>query len=536
MDVYTRTAFRFAAIVAFGGLIFGLDAALISGTTRFISSEFGLSDLQLGTVVGAPGFGVLFALMATGPICDALGRKKTLLIISSLYLLSAVASMLAPSYESLVGARFLGGLAFTSLSLASMYIGEIAPPHIRGKLVAMNQISIVIGLSAAYAINFGLVQALGEGQSALALMGQDVAVWRIMLGAEVLPALLWLLLVLTIPESPRWLLAAGKEAEARVVMARLMPEGEVHAEVARIKESAGHGSHSAKTLKGRVLDLLDRNVRRAMIVGFVFAIVQPVTGVNAILFYAPMVFEQTGVGTSASFGQTLIIGFVSLIFTVVALALIDRVGRRPLVIVGLIWSVISLMMCSWAFAVATYTLDASAMSGLMVTVPAEVHAALLALEAQTFHSDIAFKQALIAHIGQTAASQYESVLIQAAVTINAPIVLIGIVGFIAAFHLSIGPIMWVVFSEVVPIHIRGIAIPLFAFLSSAISYFVQQFFPWQLNNQGAAEIFMFYGIAGFAGLILLGWILPETKNKSIEEIEALLAVSDSEPEGKLKEA
>lgn len=141
-------ALRYALIVAFGGFVFGLDAALISGTVGFVTTEFALTDLQIGTVVSASGFGVLFALAGVGYIADSLGRKKTLQIIAALYLVSAISSALAPSYWTLVAARFLGGLAFTSLTLASMYIGEIAPPKKRGLLVAMNQINIVIGLSA----------------------------------------------------------------------------------------------------------------------------------------------------------------------------------------------------------------------------------------------------------------------------------------------------------------------------------------------------------------------------------------------------
>ncbi|WP_111980044.1 MFS transporter [Algibacillus agarilyticus] len=524
MNPYSITAFKFATIVAFGGFIFGLDAALISGTVRYLVQDFNLTDLELGTVVSAPGFGVIFALLATGAICETIGRKKTLIIIAALYVVSAIASVIAPSYETLVAARFLGGLAFTSLSLASMYIGEIAPAHMRGKLVSMNQITIVVGLTAAYMSNYFLLELTKTDISWVADLGINDNLWRWMLGIEVLPAILWLIMLFTIPESPRWLISKNKLDEAKSTMKKLMPEHEIDAEIESVQASLNHHTANSKqSFMSRINDLLDVKVRAALMVGFIFAIVQPITGVNAILFYAPMVFEQTGVGTSAAFGQTLIIGFVSLFFTVLALLLIDKVGRRPLVIVGLLWSVASLFLCVWAFKSAVYTIEPTAVAGLISAVEGINVDSLNAIISTTYHSDIEFKQALIANQGADLVRTFESEFIQSAITINSWAVLIGIVGFIAAFHLSIGPIMWVVFSEIVPTHIRGIVIPMFALTASIVSFFIQKFFPWQLSNQGAADIFLFYGIAGGVGLILLARYLPETKNKTIEEIEVLLA-------------
>ena len=164
MNKYTKAAFTYAAIVTLGGFVFGLDAAVISGTLKYIAIEFALDDMQIGNVVSAPALGVLIALVVTGVICEAFGRKKTLILIALLYIVSAITSAIAPSYETLVAARFLGGLAFTSLSLASMYIGEIAPSDQRGKLVSMNQIMIVVGLTTAYFSNYMLVN-IADGES-----------------------------------------------------------------------------------------------------------------------------------------------------------------------------------------------------------------------------------------------------------------------------------------------------------------------------------------------------------------------------------
>lgn len=519
MREFQLNAFKFAAIVAFGGFIFGLDAALISGTVRFITAEFALSDLQVGTVVSAPGFGVIFALMVTGRVCDAWGRKAALLIIASLYLVSAIASVLAPNFEMLVLARFLGGLAFTSLSLASMYIGEIAPPEMRGKLVSMNQITTVVGLSGAYFANYLILQASNVDAAWVAALGIDEYTWRWMLGVEILPALLWLLMLLIIPESPRWLVLQNRIEEARHVIKKLLPVEQVEPHIRDIKESAA--AAPAISFRLQLAEIFKPHLRAAFWVGLVIAIAQPITGINAIMFYAPTVFEQVGIGTDAAFLQAVIVGIVSVLFTVLALLLIDKVGRRPLVLFGLAWGGCSLFLCSWAFSNATYELTEASIKSLS---EAGIDISQLgSLVGTVYSNDVSFKNAMYQALGEAVARANEGILIQEAIHIDAKLVLTGIMCFIASFNLSIGPVMWVLFSEIFPTRVRGTAIPFFALIVSTVSYLVQQFFPWQLNNMGATEIFLFY--AGCIGicLALLFYILPETKNKSIEEIESSFA-------------
>ncbi|MBY6188941.1 MFS transporter [Microbulbifer agarilyticus] len=518
MRGFQLTAFKFAAIVAFGGFIFGLDAALISGTVRFITAEFTLSDLQVGTVVSAPGFGVIFALLVTGRICDAWGRKTALLIIAALYLLSAIGSVLAPNFEMLVAARFLGGLAFTSLSLASMYIGEIAPANMRGKLVSMNQITTVVGLSAAYFANYLILQASNADAAWVTTLGIDQYTWRWMLGVEVVPALIWLLMLLIIPESPRWLVLKGRLNEARAVMGKLMPAGHIEPQIQEIQESAA--AAPSGSFRQQVAEIFKPRLRTAFWVGLVIAVAQPITGINAIMFYAPTVFEQVGIGTDAAFLQAVVVGVVSVMFTILALLLIDRLGRRPLVLFGLAWGGASLFLCSWAFNQASYELTAAS---LLALADANIDvSAMQALVGTVFETDVAFKQAMYQALGEATARANEGLLIQQAIQIDATLVLAGIMCFIASFNLSIGPVMWVLFSEIFPTHVRGVAIPFFALIVSTVSYFVQQFFPWQLNNMGAAEIFLFYAACITVSLALLFRLLPETKNKSIEEIEATM--------------
>ena len=518
MDRLHVSAFRFAAIVAFGGFIFGLDAALISGTVRFITAEFGLSDLEVGAVVSAPGFGVIFALLATGYFCDRLGRKKTLLIIAALYLVSAVCSVLAPDFTSLVAARFLGGLAFTSLSVASMYIGEIAPDDMRGKLVSMNQLTIVFGLSTAYFANYLILLLSSQSGELIQALGIAEHTWRWMLGVEIVPAIAWLGLLFTVPESPRWLVLKEREADARAVLARIIPPGRIDASIRDIRSSIEQAPITGSFVS-QVAELFDNRLRSAVLIGLTVAVVQPITGINAIMFYAPTVFEQVGIGTDASFFQAVVVGLVSILFTSLSLTLIDRLGRRPLICFGLGWAAASLFLCVWCFSDASYTLSPSVLSELGGEVEA---GSLQALMGVRFESDVAFKAALTEALGPAMARSQEAALIQYAIEINTGLVLLGIMGFIAAFQFSIGPIMWVLFSEIFPIHVRGIAIPFFALVTSVVNYFVQQFFPWQLNNMGAAEIFLFYAVCICVGLGVLFRILPETKNRSIEDIEASL--------------
>ncbi|MEM1120690.1 MAG: MFS transporter [Bacteroidota bacterium] len=514
------TAFRFATIVALGGFVFGLDAALISGTVKYVSAEFGLSDLEIGTVVSAPGFGVLFALPVASILADKYGRRGTLQLIAAVYLVSATCSAITPNFMALVAARFIGGLAFTSLSLSAMYIGEIAPSNMRGKLVAMNQINIVVGLSAAYFINYFIQQGVSNNAAWAVEWGIIDSPWRWMLGTEILPALLWLGLLFTIPRSPRWLVLKNRLAEAKQVLSQLLPANEVEAEIALIQSSLATEKETP-SLQNQLKTLFSPAIRKAFWIGLTFAIVQQITGINAILFYAPTVFEQIGVGTDAAFSQAVFVGLISVVFTVLALLFIDKIGRRPMTVWGLLWAVLSLLLCSYGFHRSTYTLTADALANMGDVMDTSQLLTLVGIE---YGSDTAFKTALEQTLG-AAAKTHESALLQAAGNIPSTLILFGILSFIAAFQFSVGPIMWVIFSEVFSTKVRGVAIPVFAFVTSVVSYLVQQFFPWQLSNMGARDIFLFYAVCSGIGLIILGRLLPETKGKTIEEIEVELQQS-----------
>ncbi len=523
MDHRISYALYCAVIVSLGGFVFGFDAAVISGVVGAVTVEFNLTPIQSGFVVAAPTLSGVFGTLVIGPLSDALGRKKVLILIAFLYLLSAVASAFATSYMMLVTARAIGGLAFTSLMIAPMYIAEIAPAKLRGKLVSINQLNIVVGLSAAYFANYFILKASTSGADWVTGWGVDVNTWRWMLGVEIVPALIFFLGLFVIPDSPRWLTNNGREQEARDVLAKLIPAEQIDDEIEVIKNS--FDSENGALWK-RIQGVLGPKMRLALIVGIIVGVVQQITGINAIFFYAPTIFEQSGIGTDAAFAQAVLVGLINVLFTLVAIALIDRWGRRPLLLVGLSGIAISMALCTYGFSQATYELKAESIvqieqiEGIQETVDT---AALNSMLGTVYQSDIDFKAALAETIGADAARDYESEFIKTATNINAILILVGILGFVASFAMSLGPVMWALFAEIFPNQLRGVAISCVGMINSMVSFFVQLLFPWELSTFGAALTFFSYGVFAVIGLVLVAWLLPETKGKSLEEIELLFS-------------
>ena len=519
MDSQHRNAFFYATVVALGGFLFGLDAALIAGTVDYLTQEFSLTALQLGNVVSAPALGVLAALPFVGFICNRFGRKKTVMMIALLYLVSALGSAFAPSYEILWAARFLGGLAFSSIALASMYIGEVAPREWRGKLVSMTQINIVVGLSGAYFVNYLINHWAGLEAGWVSSLGMDQHTWRWMLGSEIPFALLWFFLLILIPESPSWLMYQNRPEEAERTLQTILPEKEIARHMTEMRESLRLNSQD-HSIGSQLKEIFGRRMRLIFVIALTIAIAQQSTGINAILFYAQTVFKQLGGGTDAAFAQALWIGLVSLVSTITGLLLVDKIGRRPMIVGGMIWIIISHAWCSYEFKQARYTLTSEDITELRDISDSERLEPMAGLE---YESDVAFKKALREALGDLDAQQHQGALLQKAITMNTTFVLIGILSFISAFQMTVGPVMWVLFSEIFPISVRGLAIPFFTIVTSLTNYVVQQFFPWQLENMGMSAIFLSYAAVVFVGLIILFFTLKETKGLSIEEIQKKLA-------------
>ncbi|HMN47225.1 MAG TPA: MFS transporter [Povalibacter sp.] len=517
-DAASRDAARrtivLATIVALGGFLFGLDASVISGVIGFITPEFGLNEWQIGLVVGAPTLAGIASSVGSGLLSDYVGRKKVLIALAALYTLSSAAAAIAPNYETLVAARFIGGFAFASLGIAPMYIAEIAPAERRGLLVSFNQFNIMIGFSAAYFANYFLLHASqGDAQWVQAL-GIDRYTWRWMLGIGALPAAIWLVLLLGIPESPRWLAVKGRLAEARAVLARIRVAAQVDAALEEIRSTT---TEAAGSLSSRLRQLFKPAMKLPLAIGLIIGIAQQVTGINAVYFYAPSIFEQTGVGTNAAFAQAILIGIINIIFTVIAMVLIDRLGRKPLLLLGLAGVIVSTSLCSYGFNQARYQLTTESVASLPADIDRERLAAVVNVE---YANDLAFREAVGNAIGQTALRKHEAQLIQASVHINPHLVLAGILGFVASFALSLGPVMWVLFSEIFPNRIRGIAMAFVGFFNSIASFAVQFLFPWELTNLGNAWTFSIYAILGAVSLILMAWLLPETRGRTLEQLEA----------------
>jgi sugar porter (SP) family MFS transporter len=374
-----------------------------------------------------------------------------------LFAVSAIASAVAPDYFTLVVARMLGGFGVgAALIVAPMYIAEMAPPDSRGRFVSFNQLNIVVGISAAFFSNY-LILTLGESGTAWAeALRLGEWNWRWMLGVETLPAIAYLLALSLVPESPRWLAMRGRDAEATQVLGRVAGTGAA----AVLRDVKASIAAEARLGQASWRALLHPSLRLVMTIGIVVGILQQVSGINAVFFYAPMIFEKSGIGTNAAFMQAALVGLVNLVFTLVAMAVIDRFGRRPLLIFGLSGIAACMLLLAWGFSA-----------------------------------------------GDDA---------------NPRLILFAILGFVASFAVSLGPVMWVLFSELFPNRVRGVAISFVGLVNSGTAFLVTLVFPWQLQSLGSATTFLIYGVLAVAGLAFVLRIVPETKGRSLEELETVL--------------
>lgn len=446
-----------ALIVALGGFLMGFDASVISGVVRFVEAEFALGPLAVGWMVSSLSLTATIGMLASGPLSDRLGRRPVLQAAAVLFAVSAAASAVAPDYLTLVAARMLGGFGVgAALIVAPMYIAEMAPAASRGRLVSFNQLNIVVGISAAFFSNY-LILTLGESggawSEALRLGEWN---WRWMLGIEALPAVAYLLALSLVPESPRWLAMRGRDAEATAVLGRVAGDGAA----AVLDEVKASIAAEARLGRASWRALRHPSLRLVLTIGIVIGVLQQASGINAVFFYAPMIFEQSGIGTDAAFMQAVLVGLVNLVFTLVAMAVIDRFGRRPLLVCGLAGIAACMLLLAWGFSA-----------------------------------------------GEGA---------------HPRLILLGVLGFVASFAVSLGPVMWVLFSELFPNRVRGVAISFVGLVNSTTAFLVTLLFPWQLQSLGSATTFLVYGVFALAGLVFVVRVLPETKGRSLEALEQVL--------------
>ena len=428
----------FSTAAALGGLLFGFDTGVISGAIHFIKIEFNLNAYQEGFAVSNLMIACVIGALLAGPIADWTGRKKVLILCAVLFTVSAILSALPRSFTELVIARFIGGMGVGMASVVSpMYIAEISPAKIRGRLVALNQLAIVVGILLSYFSNWVLVDT-------------GINNWRYMLVAEILPAITFLVGLFFIPESPRWLTKEGLEKEALDVLNVVAGAANADHELQEVKKSLAEKRTSLK-------ELLHPSLRRVLIVGILFSLFAHITGIDTIIYYGPIIFLESGFKTDSALLASVMIGITNLIFTFVGMAMVDKAGRKFLLLVGLAGMGISMMLVGFCM-----------------------------------QSDI----------------------------ISAKWTLLWIMTYIASFAMSIGVVIWVYLSEIYPTRVRGQALSVATMVLWLGNVILTQLFPVMMERFGGGTFYIFSFICLLA-FIFTWTMVKETKGVSLEEIEEM---------------
>ncbi len=431
-----------AAIAGLGGLLFGYDTGIIAAALLFIKQDFGLGSFMQGLVVAAVPIGAIGGAAYAGPAADRYGRRVMILLAAGVFIAGALASAAAPNAGVLIVARVVIGVAIGLASAAApVYISEVAPPESRGRLVTFFQLAVTVGILVAYLV--GLAFDHTEG-------------WRWMLGLGVVPALALAGGMLRMPQSPRWLVMTGDDFAARATLAKIRVDDPdtIDRELAEIR-----GSIDEKP--GAWRDLLEPVVKAALVVGVGLAILQQVTGINTVIYYAPTIVEFTGVNSSAgSILAAVGVGIVNVAMTVVALRLLDRAGRRTLLMIGVSGMTLSL-----------FTLGAAFIGG----------------GTSTFASVVAIGSLMV---------------------------------YVASFAISLGPIFWLLNAEIYPLRVRSKAAGVGTMANWTFNFIVSLTFLLLIDALGRSGAFWFYGAIGAVTLVFCWKLVPETKGKRLEDIQA----------------
>lgn len=428
-----------AFVAALGGFLFGFDTAVISGAEKSIQELWELTGFWHGFTVAIALIGTVIGALVAAKPADSFGRKKVLLIIAILYFISAVGSAFANEWLLFIAFRFIGGVGVGASSVVGpMYIAEIAPAKKRGRLVALFQMNVVLGILIAFISNY------------LISINVEINAWRWMLGIEAIPAILFLFLLIPVPGTPRWLVLKGKVEKAKEVLTRF-GESDVEREIKEIQEAleAEKGISRVKLFTG--------HHSFPVMLAILIAVFNQFSGINAIMYYAPRIFEIAGLDRTSALFQSVSIGLTNMIFTIAAMFVIDKLGRKKLLLIGSIGMFVTLMIVAVSF---------------------------------------------LAEIGGL-------------------VVLIGLVGFIAFFAASQGAVIWVFISEIFPTNVRAKGQTLGSFTHWILAALISWIFPIVTNgnpiNTGIA--FIFFSLAMLAQFFVVGRIFPETKGKSLEELQ-----------------
>lgn len=428
-----------ALTVSLGGFLFGFDTAVISGVEKTIGELWSLTELQTGQMVGMALYGTIIgALLGSFP-ADQLGRKRSLQLIALLYLLSAGWSALATDLTQLMIARFIGGLGVGASSvIAPMYITEIAPAEKRGQLVAAFQFNLVLGIVVAYASNYFIG-------------GNQVAEnWRIMLGVEVIPAIAFLVLLFKVPRSPRWLVVKANQSEEALMVLKSIDPDSATEQLAAIQAS---NRVSSTVSLGH---FFSGKYRRPILLAFLFAMFNQISGINAVIYYAPRIFESAGMAADSALLQTIGIGVVNLVFTLIGMLLIDRLGRKQLMYIGTAGYLLSLGGLSYVFG-AEGAVAGTAVAGLLFL-------------------------------------------------------------FIAAHAIGQGAVIWVFISEIFPNEVRGLGASLGSSTHWLFAAFIAGSFPVLASSLGQSAIFGIFALCMVGQLLFVIFLMPETSKRRLEDL------------------
>lgn len=443
------------SIGSLGGLLFGFDTAVISGTFSFIEQYFSLNEIEIGWFTSSALIGAIIGALVSGSLSDRFGRKPILIIAAFLFFISALGCTIPNSFIFLIVARIIGGIGVGMASvLAPLYISEFSPPKIRGKLIALYQLSIVIGILLAYLSNWLLLKFSQESTSLFnetdKLYKIFVSeVWRGMFGLEMIPSGLFILLLFLIPESPRWLIKNNNPEKGFNILTKISGKKIAEKEFIEIK-------NSINKFKGRIADLLRPGLRLALLVGIGLSVFGQFTGVNIIIYYGPTILENAGFKIDGALQFQVAIGLINLIFTILALWKIDRWGRRPLLVYGMFSVFISLIIIAFQF-----TFDSS--QGILIVVMLCIYMASLAL--------------------------------------------------------SINAVIWVLIGEIFPNRIRGSAMSIVTFTNWGANFLTAFTFPWYIDKIGMGGGFFTFAGMCLLATIFFNKYVPETKGKTLEEIE-----------------
>ena len=441
-----------AAVAAIGGILFGYDTAVISGTTDIVRNQFSLSASGEGWYVGCALIGSIIGVLCAGSLSDYIGRKITMLISAAFFSISAIGCAVCGSFDALVAFRIIGGVGIGIVSIVSpIYISEVSPAKIRGTLVSLYQLAVTAGFLLAYLANWAIDAGIDPSAAADAGLWSrmfNAEAWRGMLGSETLPALLFLFIIFFIPESPKWLIIRGKSSKAIAVLSRILgSEDEINAEVEATRSSSGED-------KGSWSDLLKPGILVAVLAGCAIAILGQFMGVNAVLYYGPKIFSEAGFDNPMF--STVLVGLVNFATTVLAVFIIDRVGRKQLIY----WGVSGMIICLMAIGIYFATGGALG-NGFM----------------------LAF-----------------------------------FLAYVFCCAISISAIVFVLLSEMYPNSIRGRAMSLAGFMLWVGTYLVGQLTPVLLEWSQAGTFFIF-AVMCVPYMLIMWKVIPETTGKTLEEIE-----------------